>query len=295
MPRVEQPTNARVLVFRTAGTNCDQETVHAFRLVKADVDLRHVSDLCAHPLALRDYHIAVFPGGFSYGDDLSAGILFANEVRRWLAEEFRRFVKADKLVLGICNGFQVLVRSGMLPGWRMFSPDPAVTLTRNDSNRFECRWVNLATDSRVTPFAHDVADRFDLPVAHAEGKVEVRDRKTLRKLIERGQVVFRYATPRFDDEPESDEPRPDAKLAGQAPYPFNPNGSSDNIAAICDPSGLILGMMPHPERNVDPTHHPLYTRRRPTEPGAGYAIFKSAVAHVREHHLGIKRPAPAAT
>ena len=256
-----------VLVLRAAGINCDCETEYAFRKAGAEAERIHINRLIEQPALLRRFQVLVLPGGFSYGDDVASGRILANELRGKLAEHIERFLAEGKLILGICNGFQVLVKAGLLPGdtlWRQ-----SVTLTLNDSNRFEDRWVYLKVCSARSVFVREGEDAY-LPVAHAEGKFVAGSPETLARLEANGQVVFRYVGPEGQ----------------RATYPWNPNGSQNDVAGICDPSGRILGMMPHPERYVRLTQHPRWTRmrgalgERAREPD-GLRIFRNAVAYVR--------------
>ncbi|MHC4472235.1 MAG: phosphoribosylformylglycinamidine synthase I [Planctomycetota bacterium] len=254
----------KVLILRTAGTNCDRETAHAFRRAEAEVDLIHVNRAIEAPRMLEDYRIIVFPGGFTYGDDLGAGTIFANRIRTVLLDPVRDLVSRGGLVLGICNGFQILVKTGLLPAIDGYGETGAATLAANDSNRFEDRWVHLEVASDLSPFVSK-GDRIRCPVAHAEGKFVTRDEPTLTRLMESGQVVFRYVA-------GDGSPNP--------PYPLNPNGSRHAVAGICDPTGRILGLMPHPERHLEPGHHPSWTREGLAEEGDGVRLFRNAVAAV---------------
>ena len=251
----------RVLVLRTAGINCDHETVHAWQLAGADAELVHVDRLIESPARLAGAQILTVPGGFSYGDDIAAGKILANQLVHHLADELRGFIDAGNLLLGVCNGFQVLLKAGLLPGFA--GARPRVTLALNDSSRFEARWVHLRVCTDRCCFLPEVV-RLRLPVAHAEGKVVVADDETLTDLNEGGHVALRYVG-------ASGEP---------AGYPANPNGSVDHIAGLTDRTGQILGLMPHPERFVDPTHDPLWTRRGGGEPD-GLTVFRSAVQRFR--------------
>jgi len=248
----------RVLILRTAGTNCDLETEYAFRLAGAAAERLHVNVLRAAPERLHDFHVLALPGGFSYGDDLGSGKLLANELMVTLRGALDRFLDDGKLVVGICNGFQVLVKAGLLPGldrWRQ-----QATLTLNDSHRFEDRWVYLNTEPNCCPLAED-GERLYMPVAHAEGKFVVADEGLLDRMRENGQSVDTYCDP---------EGRP-------AGYPWNPNVSVAHIAGICDPTGRVLGMMPHPERHCLPLHDPRWPRRGLAEEGEGLRLFRRAV------------------
>jgi phosphoribosylformylglycinamidine synthase len=251
----------RVLVLRSPGTNCDHETAFAFEQAGGKADLVHVNRLLENPLFPNEYQIFCVPGGFSYGDDVAAGRILANQIRHHLNDTLAEFKEAGKLILGICNGFQVLMKSGvLLPDDDQGTP---ATLTWNDSGKYEDRWVHLTVDSDTCLFFEGI-DRLDLPVAHAEGKFVARDEEALAALAQSGQLVLKY-TGRSAD--------------GQVPYPENPNGSQANVAGICDATGRVLGLMPHPERNIDPTHHPQWTRRETTESGDGLQMFKNAVRY----------------
>jgi len=256
----------RVIVLRTAGTNCDEETAYAFERAGAVAERVHVNRLVERPARLRAYHVLVVPGGFSYGDDIASGKLLANEIRYRLDGAVERFLDEGKLILGICNGFQVLVKAGLLPGRPRGRV--ATTLTLNDSGRFEDRWVRLRVESDRCPFVAR-GDFMELPVAHGEGKF-VAPRRTLRALEENRQVVFRYVGP---------DGRPGAG------YPWNPNGSLADVAGICDPTGRVLGLMPHPERHVEPRQHPRWTREERGAEGDGARLFRNAVDYVRRNLL----------
>jgi phosphoribosylformylglycinamidine synthase len=257
----------RVLVLRAAGSNCDRETAFAFERAGARAaDRIHVNRLREDPSLLERYQVLAIPGGFTYGDDLGAGKVLANELRFFLAEPLARFVDAGKLVVGICNGFQVLVKAGLLPALAGRGRIEA-TLAGNDSGRFEARWVHVACESDRTPFLRR-GDRLLLPVAHGEGKLIVRDAATLEALEASGQVCLRYV---------------DAE-GRRGPYPVNPNGSEGDIAGICDPTGRIFGLMPHPERHVEFHHHPHWTRagRGPGDEGDGLRVLRNAVSYFTE-------------
>jgi len=252
----------RVAVVRTAGTNCDVETAYAFEKAGASVDRVHVNCLAEKPGRLSRYHILALPGGFSYGDDIASGKLLANELRFRLEDEIRRFVNDGKLMIGICNGFQVLVKAGLLPGLRRGRVQ--TTLTFNNSNRFEDRWVHLHAEETPCAFVQP-GEHMYLPVAHGEGKF-VAEQAVLDELNRKQCVVFRYTGP-------NDATPPD--------YPWNPNGSVENIAGICNPTGRIFGLMPHPERHVEPTQHPRWTREGLQREGDGAKVFRNAVTFAR--------------
>jgi len=249
---------ARVLILRTGGTNCDEETDFAFRLAGAQTTRLHVNVLRKEPAVLSQFAVLAIPGGFSYGDDLGAGTVLANELITLLRPALEEFIDGGKLIIGICNGFQVLVKTGLLPGLTRWQQQ--ATLTTNDSYKFEDRWVYLKSPASRCVLVEDDESIY-LPVAHAEGKFVPADEGVLDALREKGQVVFRYV----DSEGRS------------AGYPWNPNGSVDDIAAVCDPTGRVLGMMPHPERHCLPIQHPRWTREGLKERGDGLRIFERAV------------------
>ncbi len=254
----------KALVLRTAGTNCDRETAYALELAGFTAERVHVFRLMESPGLLEDFQFLVVPGGFSYGDDVAAGKILANQMLHRLAEPLNKFVEAGKLVLGICNGFQVLLKSGLLP-WGQVSPATAhkdATLGWNDSGQFVDRWVHLRCDSETCVFLPK-REVIALPIAHGEGKFIVRDESVLANLQAGDQVALRYC----------DE-------AGQpGGFPVNPNGSVDDVAGLCDPTGRILGLMPHPERFVNTTQHPQWTRRDFSR-ADGRVIFDSAFRHL---------------
>lgn len=251
-----------VLVLRAAGSNCDFETKHAFDRVGAHAELIHINRLLDNSVQLSEYQIMAIPGGFTYGDDISAGKVLANQLKFKLAPQLLEFHEQGKLVLGICNGFQVLVKAGLLPQVDL-DAEQDVTLTYNDSGKFEDRWVSLKLNESNCVFTQGLQKQVYFPVAHAEGKFVTRNSQVLEQLKQNNQIVFQYTTQNGDD-PE---------------YPDNPNGSINDIAGICDASGRILGLMPHPERHIDPTNHPQWTRNGLAEQGDGFALFQNAVSY----------------
>jgi phosphoribosylformylglycinamidine synthase I len=262
----------KTLILRTAGTNCDQETAHAFRQVGSEVDLVHINALVKDKKILSKCHILAIPGGFTYGDDIASGKILANEIKSKINKEMHAFVNSGKLVIGICNGFQVLVKMGLLPklgGKSDFQIE--ATLSLNDSGKFEDRWVHLKSDSKNTKcvWTKGLPEIIYVPIAHAEGKFIPKNRSVLKSLKDNGQVVFRYTT----------------QDGLEASYPENPNGSTDAIAGICDPSGRILGLMPHPERHVSFLQHPNWRRLSRTDKrlGIGLKVFKNGVNFAKKN------------
>ena len=250
----------RVLVLRAAGINCDEETAFAWQTAGAKADRVHVNRLMEDPRRLADYQILTIPGGFSYGDDIASGKILANLLAHHLGDDIRAFLDRGGLMLGICNGFQVLVRLGVLPG-----EDCGVraTLTLNDSGRYEDRWVRVRVEADHCAFL-EKGDLLELPVAHAEGKVVVEGGATaVSTLKSGGRVGLVYV----------------AEDGGEPQYPENPNGSIGNIAGFTDRTGRVFGLMPHPERNILPTHHPTWTRDIRTE-GDGMRVFRRAMRYL---------------
>jgi phosphoribosylformylglycinamidine synthase len=256
----------KALVLRAAGTNCDRETEYALQQAGFEAQRVHVMRIMESPALLGDVQLLVIPGGFSYGDDIASGKILANQMLHRLAEPLNSFVEAGKLVLGVCNGFQVLIKSGLLP-WGHIEPGQAhldATLTWNDSGRFDDRWVHLRTDSPQCAFL-PAGEVLELPIAHAEGKFVAKDEGVLKRLRDGGQVALRYCS--ADGQ------------TGQA-FPLNPNGSQDDIAGICDPTGRVLGLMPHPERFVEITQHPRWTRGGVLQ-ADGRIFFAQAIEYLR--------------
>lgn len=253
----------RTLVLTGFGINCDYETEQAFEAAGSEALRMHVNDLIEAPERLDGFQILAVPGGFSFGDDIASGKVLANKLRYRLGESFLRFVDSDRLVLGICNGFQVLVRLGVLPDGRAGMKRQRVSLTYNDSGRFEDRWVSLETCKNSPCVFTRGMGRFDLPVRHGEGKFVVESPEVLAGLEQDGQVVLRYVAPD----------------GGPAEYPFNPNGSPADVAGVCDPSGRIFGLMPHPEAFVTRLQHPRWTSIEMPDEGAGLAVFRNAVEY----------------
>ena len=254
-----------VLILRAPGTNCDAETAFAFERAGAAAELLHVNRLLENPGLFEKFQILCIPGGFSYGDDVAAGRILGNLIQHHLADQMVRFKAGGKLILGICNGFQVLTKSGVLLD-RDTANGPPATLTYNDSGKFEDRWVRLEVRGERSVFLTGI-DSMYLPVAHAEGKFVARDAEVLGRLEADDQLVLRYLSQR----PGGNGQR--------VTYPDNPNGSVAEVAGICDSTGRVLGLMPHPERHIDPTQHPRWTRGEAGQLGDGLQVFQNAVEY----------------
>lgn len=249
----------KALILRAPGTNCDEETGYAFHLAGACTEKVHINRFLEGTVGLDRYQIFVVPGGFTYGDDLGAGKVLANELVLRLGDHLLSFVESGGLVLGICNGFQVLVRAGLLPA---ATGKQSVSLLPNASGRFECRWVHLrVADNSPCVFTQGL-EAFELAVAHGEGRLHVP-----AEVVDTIVPALQYCAPDLSA-PE---------------YPDNPNGSYMDIAGLTDSTGRILGLMPHPERFVRRSQHPAWTRRdEPESPGDGLRFFTNAVRYARE-------------
>ncbi|MBD3264350.1 MAG: phosphoribosylformylglycinamidine synthase I [Candidatus Omnitrophica bacterium] len=248
----------KALVIRTAGTNCDKESVFALNMAGAATDMHHINYL-RHNGDLSRYQIICIPGGFSYGDDLGAGKIFSLELSLWFKDEILNAVNRGALVIGICNGFQILAKTGILPDMDF---KQKFTLTLNDSNRFEDRWVYLKVCSESV-WLKSMPEIVSLPVAHGEGKFYAGG-DVLERIEESTKVALRYVDK-------------NGRIAG---YPFNPNGSLNNIAGITDKTGRILGLMPHPERFIFKHHSPFWCNDLLLP--QGITFFKNAVAYFKK-------------
>ncbi len=259
----------KAIVFRAAGINCDMETEYALELAGAQAERIHINRVIEDTSLLEQFQIIVFPGGFSYGDDVTAGKILSNQVIHYLSDAMRRFVDEGKLVLGICNGFQVLVKTGLLPGFDGIGGQTDVTITYNDSGKFEDRWVYLAPQTRNCVFIQPDRHIY-LPVAHGEGKVVTKDQAVLERLKSGGHIAFKYVD----------------KDGIEGGYPVNPNNSVASIAGLTDSTGRVLGLMPHPERFVRPTQHPHWSRLKSQSTAIdsdGTTIFNNAVEFVKNN------------
>ncbi len=237
----------KVLILTGFGLNCDVETAHAFELAGADATRVHINSLISRKQKLEDFHILVFGGGFSWGDDHGAGVVQALKLKNHIGDNILSFIEKGNLVIGICNGFQTLVNLGLLPGLDNDYKLRSVALTWNDCGNFRDQWVHLSVNRKSPCVFTRGMDFAELPIRHGEGKF-VADPDIIERLISGNQVVLKYAT------------KNGQQANGQ--FPLNPNGSMEDIAGICDPSGRIFGLMPHPEAFNHFTNHPLWTRKK---------------------------------
>jgi phosphoribosylformylglycinamidine synthase I len=270
----------RSIVITGYGTNCEMEMAHACRLAGSEVvDIVHINELIHGEKRLDDYHFLNLPGGFLDGDDLGSAKAGANRIQyanvagrsERLFEQILRFIHDGKLILGVCNGFQLMVKLGIIPHLEETNGHQEVTLTFNDSGRFEDRWVYLKINPDSPCLFTKGLKGVYLPVRHGEGKFIPRDAAIRQTLVKKGLIVLQYSDEAFQ------EPAVD--------YPLNPNGSIDSIAGICDKTGRLLGLMPHPEAYHHRTNHPRWTREDLPEEGMGLVFFKNAVQYIRSHLL----------
>ncbi len=256
----------RVAIVRMEGTNCEDETYVSFKSLGTKPEYVHLKLFENRKVNLEDYHILVFPGGFSGGDYVRAGAIFASRMKGTVSKDLFNFIENEKAIVGICNGFQVLIELGFLPGWEtLWSEKPQAALAPNISNRFECRWVYVKKENTSCKLLNDLKKEeiMALPIAHAEGRV-VLENKILENIIENKQIAFRYVD----------------SNGKYADYPWNPNGSMYNIAGMCNSIGNVLGLMPHPERAFFKYQHPEYLRSGGDDPGR--RIFKSVVNYIEK-------------
>ncbi len=257
----------KICVMRVGGSNRDADVARCLEDQGANVEILHLNDILRRR-NLASYNGLVFPGGFAYGDYIRAGAIWAAKIQAFLKEDLKMFVEARKPVLGICNGFQVLVEAGLLPE-ETFSKPPLVALANNTSGRFECRWVTLRKNPRSNcVFTKDLPDVVRFPIAHGEGRLVAQEKTVYEKFSKNNQIALQYVT---------SEGHP-ANLR----YPENPNGSAHDIAGICNASGTVFGLMPHPENAYWGFEMPDWTLNRVIQPhGDGLGIFKSMVDYIQ--------------
>jgi phosphoribosylformylglycinamidine synthase subunit PurQ / glutaminase len=251
--------SVKVLILHASGTNRDREAAWACQLAGGEPEIIHINQLAAGQRRLGDYGMLVLPGGFSFGDALGAGKLLGLTLRHSLQDDLLAFIAGGRPVLGICNGFQALVKAGVLPG----GVQQPATLTFNASARFECRWVTLVPDADCScVFTRRLSDPIYCPVAHGEGQFVSTDREGLQQAK---QVALRYAF--------------ESGALAFGDYPANPNGSAGDIAGVCNPAGNVLGLMPHPEDHVVAYQHPRWTRGEAGR--SGLPLFRSGIQYAQ--------------
>ena len=273
-------THVRVAVLFGFGINCDRETAAVFDMVGGTSERLHVNHLVQGNRSLEEFDILAVPGGFSFGDHLGSGRLLGDRLRFALREQLQKFVSSGKPIIGICNGFQALVKTGLLPGPENASLEPDLiqraSLTLNNTGRYEDRWVTLEFDSESPCIWTKGIQRIECPVRHGEGRFVMPTEGELDRLSSNQQLTVRYVDPSTEPGSEvSDE---------LLPFPLSPNGSMRNIAGICDPTGLVFGLMPHPEAFYTMWLHPEHTSMNLKEDeweGSGLQIFRNAVEYVR--------------
>jgi phosphoribosylformylglycinamidine synthase len=265
----------RVLILAGNGINCEKETAHACRLAGADeVDIVYIWDLAAGKATLDGYRLVMFPGGFLDGDDLGSARASTIRLKHTmvngvsLVAQIKKHVSSGGLVMGICNGFQLMIKLGLLPALNGDSDEPQATLTWNDSGRFEDRWVTLKVDPESNCIFTKGINTLELPVRHGEGKI-VAPQTVIEQINGQHQSPMAYINPETGEATEQ--------------YPYNPNGTAGGMAALSDSTGRLFGMMPHPEAFVHRTHHPQWTRREIPLEGDGLILFKNAINYIRDN------------
>ena len=255
----------RVCIITGYGINADRELAEAFQCVGGLPQRIHVHELIKEPRQLQRYAVAAFPGGFSFGDHLGSGKVLASLFKKYLKPSLSSFIKDGKLIIGICNGFQTLVKMGILPNlkgdWQQ-----EVSLIHNDSGIFEDRWVKLSFDPLSPCVWTRGIDTLEVPVRHGEGKLITRDTQILEMLLQQHLGVCFYQGPH----------------GNPTGYPYNPNGSVWDLAGICDPSGQVFGLMPHPEAFLIPEHHPAWTRQKRIT-SLGLLLFEQGLRYVKKN------------
>jgi len=261
----------KALILQAHGSNRDFDVMEALTLAGAEATGIPLNELRLHKTVLSDFHLLVIPGGFSYADALGAGKLLALDLTSYFADAVQEFVNSGKPVIGICNGFQALVKSGILPGK---SPSPSgtgsrgdgATLTFNAQGHFECRWVNLQPLSQTCIWTNGLQENIACPIAHGEGNFQISESFPLSAFLDHDQIALTYIR--------------SEGTSADGEYPYNPNGSVHDIAGICNPQGNVLGLMPHPENHIYSWQHPLHTRGKMK--GSGLKLFENGVNYAKQ-------------
>jgi phosphoribosylformylglycinamidine synthase len=274
---MQKNARPKVLIPSGYGLNCEEETAYGYRSLGADARIVHINDIIGSPRMIEDYHIIAFIGGFSDGDHIASGKIHANRLRYRLGDQLHQFIGDGKLMIGVCNGFQAMVKAGLLPALDNDYETETLTLTYNASGKFEDRWIHMSANKKSKCIWTNGIDRLYLPVRHGEGKIRVANAGILKKLQAANQIALSYMNPIT------------GKLAKESDYPHNPNGSVNGIAAVCDPTGRIFGMMPHWEAFMSVYNHPNWTRLKAEgglqEVGLGTQIPRNAVKYAKENLL----------
>jgi phosphoribosylformylglycinamidine synthase subunit PurQ / glutaminase len=261
--RPESLMPIRALILHANGTNRDREAAQALQMAGALPEIVHLNQLRAGARRWDAFQLLVVPGGFSYADALGAGKLLALDLQAYFADEVSAFVASGRPVIGICNGFQALVKAGLLPGGT--GPGATATLTFNAAGRFECRWVSLLAPGSRSVWTRDLPEAIYCPVAHGEGNFVAAEPQVIEQLRRSGRIALVYAGP---------EGAP-----ADGAYPYNPNGSAADIAGICNEAGNVLGLMPHPEDHLFDYQHPRWTRGETA--GLGLPLFANGVRYAK--------------
>jgi phosphoribosylformylglycinamidine synthase I len=263
-------SNVPVLIITGYGLNCEDESRYAWELAGAKPELIHLNDLIARPSRLQDFAALMIIGGFAYGDHMTSGHVFALRIKHRMSGELEKFIAQGKLIMGVCNGFQIVVKLGLLPGLDKDYFSQKLSIMQNDCGAFQDRWVRLRFEPSSPCVFTRGLDFMLLPVRHGEGKLFTSDKNLLKRLEQLGCIPCRYANPETGEATQQ--------------FPYNPNGSLNAIAGLCDPSGRIFGLMPHPEAYLYPENHPQWDlqalRGTLPEHGLGLKLFRNAVEHL---------------
>jgi len=266
-------TDIKVCIMRAGGTNCDAETARAFQTLGVQTEIRHINELVKYNISLLDYNLLVFPGGSSFGDYIRSGVIFAKSLQVKLGRQMTQFIDENRPILGICNGFQILVEYGLLPGFEGVPQHSQAVLTTNIPQGFKCQWVYLKNENKGNCLFTDQIPKdkiLRIPIAHSAGRLLFpvgKEKQIIEKLSNNDMIVFRYCNENGD-------------IANQA-YPANPNGTTHDIAGICNKEGTIFGLMPHPERAMYWWQEPDWTSKTHATPyGDGRLVFENIINNI---------------